>query len=303
MTRVRAGFVGLGNMGAPMAARVAGAGHELVVHDLDPQRVGALVDAGARAAPDLAEVARSCAVVTLSLPGPAQVRHVVLGSDGLLAAARPGLVIADATTSSLDAVREVAVACAARGVHYLDAPVSGGSKGAEAGTLLVMVGGDGDAVETARPVLESYGDPVLHLGASGAGTVMKLVNNQVFLCGEVVFQEGLVLAAKAGLDPATVMAVLTRTGAGGAHTANGDRVVGRQFDGPGFALALAEKDVALAIATGRELDVPMPASSAAHAAFVAALAAGLGHQRSFATLQVVESAAGTEVPAVAPEEA
>lgn len=297
----KVGFIGLGNMGLPIAGRVLAGGHDLAVHDLDRELAADLEHGGARWCESIGDVGSAADIVVLSLPGPRQIERVVLGAGGLLEHLAEGSIIVDLSTSSVESVRVIADAAEAVGVELLDAPVSGGSAGAQAGTLVVMVGGRSAAVEGARSVLETFGDPVLHLGETGAGTVMKLVNNQVFLAGEVVFQEGLVLAAKAGLDPAQAMAVLARSGAGGAHVANGARVVGRQFEGPGFALSLAEKDLALAIAAGRELGVPMPATAAAHETFIAALAAGYGDQRSFATLQAVEAAASTQVPEVSPD--
>lgn len=297
MTRVT--FVGVGTMGGPMARRVLDAGHELVVVDRDRAVATELEQAGAIWRDTVAEAATGAEVVLLSLPGPRQVEDVLVGEGGLLDAVGEGATIVDHTTNSLETVRRMAARCEARGVGFVDAPVSGGKSGASAGTLAVMVGGHDAHVERARPVLETFGDPVIHFGATGTGTTVKLVNNQVFLCGEIIFQEGLVLAAKAGIDPAQLVALLDRTGAGGAHVRNGDRVIGREFDGPGFALALAEKDVALALAAGRELSVPMPASAQAHQVFVEALAAGMGERRSFATLAMVERAADHEVPLVA----
>ena len=295
-------FIGIGTMGGPMAERVLSAGHSVVVNDLDRDAAAGLEADGATWAARAPDAVDGASVICLSLPGPRQVEDVLLGADGVLDAATPGAVVVDHTTNSIETVHRVAARCADLGLGFVDAPVSGGRAGAAAGTLAVMCGGAEADVDAARPVLAAFGDPIVHLGAVGAGTIAKLVNNQVFLCGEIVFQEGLVLAAKAGIDPAAMLSLLGRTGAGGAHVANGERVVRREFEGPGFALALAEKDVALAIAAGRALGVPMPASASAHQRFIESVAEGLGHERSFATLRVIERSANHEVPRVEPNE-
>ena len=296
----RVAFIGVGTMGRPMAERVHRAGHRLVVHDRARAAASELETAGVAWADSVADAVATAEVICLSLPGPREVEDIVLGAGGVIASAPAGAIVVDHTTNGLETVRRVGRHCRDAGLGFLDAPVSGGNAGAQAGTLVVMVGGAPHEVDGVRPVLSSFGDPVIHFGPLGAGTVAKLVNNQIFLCGEIIFQEGLVLAAKAGIDPALLMQLLERTGAGGAHVRNGARVVGREFRGAGFALALAEKDIALALAAGRELDVPMPASGAAHQTFVEALAAGLGELRSFATLTMVERAASFEVPCVEP---
>jgi 3-hydroxyisobutyrate dehydrogenase len=296
---MRVAFIGLGNMGGPMALRIQRGGHELAVHDQRRDVAVVLEQAGARWARSVAEVVDGAEVVCMSLPGPRQVEAVVNGVTGVLSHMEPGAVLVDHTTNGLDTVYQVARRCADVGLGFLDAPVSGGSAGANAGTLVAMVGGSSDHLRIARPVLEAFADQVLHLGAVGTGTVAKLVNNQLYLCGEVLFQEGMVLASKAGIDPSVLLAMLDRTGVAATHVRTGPRMLAREFEGPGFALALAEKDIAMALAAGRELDVPLSTTGAAHQRFVEALAAGMGAQRSFATLTMIERAAGFEVPMVA----
>jgi 3-hydroxyisobutyrate dehydrogenase len=278
-------FIGLGNMGEPMARRVRAAGHDLVVHDQRREVAATLEAAGAVWATSVREAVRDADVICLSLPGPRQVEDVVGGPGGVLANAKSTALLVDHTTNGLDTIYSVAERCAAGGLGFLDAPVSGGSAGANAGTLVVMVGGSSAHLEAARSVLEAFGDPVLHLGGVGTGTVAKLVNNQLYLCGEVLFQEGMVLGAKAGINPGVLLAMLERTGVAGTHVRTAPRMLAREFTGPGFALALAEKDVALALAAGRELAVPLAATSAAH-------------QRLFATLAMIERASNFEVPRV-----
>jgi 3-hydroxyisobutyrate dehydrogenase len=300
---VQVTFIGLGNMGGPMAQRALRAGHALAVHDRRREAAAALEQEGARWAPNVGDAVAGADVVCMSLPGPRQVEEVVNGPGGVLAHMKPGAVLIDHTTNALETVYRVAERCADGGLGFLDAPVSGGSAGANSGTLVAMVGGRSDHLEIARPVLESFADPVLHLGAVGTGTVAKLVNNQLYLCGEVLFQEGMVLAAKAGIDPTVLLAMLDRTGVAATHVRTGPRMLAREFEGPGFALALAEKDVSMALAAGRALDVPLATTAAAHHRFVEALAAGMGGRRSFATLTMIERAAGCELPRVARQDA
>jgi 3-hydroxyisobutyrate dehydrogenase-like beta-hydroxyacid dehydrogenase len=287
------GFVGVGTMGGRMARRVLEGGHALVVTDVRREAAEPLEAAGATWAPTAAAVAEQAeGVVCLSLPGPAEVEAVV---GQLLPAARPGTVVVDLSTNALTTVRRLHAEAAAAGVRFLDAPVSGGSPAAETGTLAVMVGGDAAAFEDVRPVLQCIGDKLTHLGESGAGTLVKLVNNAVFLCGSLLFQEGLVMATKAGMDPATLVGVLQ--GASSApFTGMARGLLGRRFEPALFALSLAEKDIALALSSARDLGVPMPVAAAAHQTYLEALTAGHGGQQFFATLQEIERRAGVEVP-------
>jgi 3-hydroxyisobutyrate dehydrogenase len=289
------GFVGTGTIGAPMARRLLETGHALVAHDLRAEALAPLVQAGAHTAASPREVARRCRIVLTSLPGPAEVEAVVLGEDGLLAGARPGDVHVDLSTSSWVMVRRLAALEARAGVSLLDAPVSGGAAGAALGALTVMASGPRGAFERAEPVLRSLGKHVFHLGESGAGTLTKLANNAVFLCAGLVAQEVFVLAAKAGLEPARLLEVL-RTGSAGMYLGLAELFLRRDFDLPIFSLALAEKDIALALDSARELAVPMPVTAAAHQTYVQAKAQGLGGKVFFATLRALEAAAGAEIP-------
>jgi 3-hydroxyisobutyrate dehydrogenase-like beta-hydroxyacid dehydrogenase len=289
------GFIGLGTIGGPMACRLLETGRRLVVHDLRPEAADPLVESGAAAAASPREVAARCRVVLTSLPGPAEVEAVVGGEQGILAGARPGDVHVDLSTSSWAMVRRLARVEAEAGVALVDAPVSGGAAAAAKGTLAVMASGPRDAFERVLPVLQALGQHVFHLGESGCGTLVKLVNNAIFLCAGLLAQEGFVLAAKAGLDPARLLEVL-RAGSAGMYLGLAELFFRRGFETPLFQLSLAEKDVALALDSARELAVPMPVTAAAHQTYLRALAQGLGSQVFFATLRAVEAAAGAEIP-------
>jgi 3-hydroxyisobutyrate dehydrogenase-like beta-hydroxyacid dehydrogenase len=289
------GFVGTGTIGGPMARRLVETGHPLVVHDLRAEALEPLVRAGARAAASPREVAGRCRIVLTSLPGPAEVEAVATGEHGILAGARAGDVHVDLSTSSWAMVRRLAELEARAGVSLLDAPVSGGAAGAAQGALTVMASGPREAFERAEPVLRSLGRHVFHLGESGAGTLTKLANNAIFLCAGLVAQEVFVLAAKAGLDPARLLEVL-KTGSAGMYLGTAELCLRRDFELPIFALALAEKDVALALDSARELATPMPVVAAAHQTYLQAKAQGHGARVFFATLRALEAAAGAEVP-------
>jgi 3-hydroxyisobutyrate dehydrogenase-like beta-hydroxyacid dehydrogenase len=292
------GFVGTGTMGAPMAGCLLRAGLAVVVHDARREAAAALVEAGARWADSPAEVARAARVTCTSLPGPHEVEAVLRGDDGLLAGAGEGAIHVDLSTISFAAARRFAEASAEAGVRYLDAPVSGGVWKAQSGTLAIMASGDEAAFRTAKRVLDSIGEKIFYLGPEvGAGTVAKLVNNAIFLCSGLLAQEGMVLAAKAGLDPAKLLEVLQASSAS-VYTSLLPMTLGRDFDDAFFTLALAAKDVALAADSADAMHVPAPVTRAAAETYHRALEGGLGAKVFFATLRAIEEAAGVELPKV-----
>lgn len=290
------GFVGTGTIGAPMAGRLLDAGHALAVFDRSTEATSALAARGADVAPSVAALAERCGTVFLSLPGPSEIESVVRGAGGLLET--PGALgtVVDLSTNALALSRELAGAAAARGVVYLDAPVSGGAKAAREGALAVMVGGETSAFEAARPLIECFAAHVFHLGASGAGTLAKLVNNQIFLCASVLVQEGFVLGAKAGMDPDTLREVLEASSAA-PYLARAPLVLSGRYDRNLFALAIAAKDVALALRSAEDVGASMPLTAAAHEVYARALEAGYGGEDFHATLKVLERAAGVTLPA------
>jgi 3-hydroxyisobutyrate dehydrogenase len=289
------GFIGTGTIGAPMAKRLLDAGHALVVCDRVEAATASLVADGATRAESARDVAEACRVVFTSLPGPAEVEEVVTGTDGLLAGARAGDVHVDLSTSAFDAVRALAAREAEAGVLLLDAPVSGGAQGAVKGTLTVMASGDARAFERVEPLLGAFGKNIFYLGESGNGTLSKLVNNAIFLCGGLLVQETFAMAAKAGLEPNRLLEVVQKS-SGAAYAGMAKLLLGRGFDNAFFQLELAEKDVGLALASARGLGVPMPTIEAAHGTYARALELGLGKKLFAATLLAVEDAAGVELP-------
>ncbi len=208
---MRVGFIGLGRMGRPMSQSLAQAGHDLVLCDARAETATALAVAyRGTAAASPAEIARGCDAAVLSLPGPAESEAVMLGRDGLLAAARPGFLVIDMTTNTVPHSREMARRAIERGVQYLDAPVSRGGRGA----LSVMVGGDEAAFARAQPLLASIAPTVCHVGASGMGTALKLVNQAVYVTYMAAFAEGLALAEEYGVPLEAALTALGPASAG-----------------------------------------------------------------------------------------
>ncbi len=293
----RIGFIGAGNIGNPMARQLIAAGCQLVVFDLRPETMENLLELGAEPGASAADVASRCAVVFTSLPGPPEVEYVISGPEGILEGAQRGDIHVDLSSNSITTVRRLAEREAQAGVAYIDAPVTGGVPGAEAGTLTVLGSGDVEAFERVQPLLEQIGANVFHLGEAGAGCLFKLLNNVIILCGNQIVQEALVLGTKAGLDPEDLVEKL-RLGTARPYMGLAPYLLGKRFDDPSFTLRLAEKDVSLALEAARVNQVPMPVANAAHQTYLRALSAGLGEQSFLATLEALEAAAGIELPTI-----
>jgi 2-hydroxy-3-oxopropionate reductase len=296
----RIGVIGLGIMGGPMARKLLRAGFELTVHNRTPARAEELEAEGATRAASPAEVAGQAGLVITMLPGPTEVRAVMTGQDGVLAGARPGTLVVDMSTTSPALARELAGRARSGGVGVLDAPVSGGPEGAEAGTLSIMVGGERADVERARPVLEVLGATVVHVGGHGAGQVVKACNQVVVALIIQAISEALVLGAKAGADPAAVLRVLS-----GGLAANrllelrAAKLLERDFR-PGGRVRYHHKDLGIALATARELGVALPATALVDQLFAALEARGQGDQDHLALLTLIEDLAAHRIDPGAP---
>jgi 3-hydroxyisobutyrate dehydrogenase len=293
-------MIGTGTMGAAMATKLLEAGREVVVHDVRREAAAALLEANASWASTPAEVGERCRIVLSSLPGPQEVEAVCSGDRGWFAGARPGDLHVGLSTVSVQFARQIAERSATRGLRYLDAPVSGGAIGIAAKTLTVMASGEPSALADARPVLEVFSGRIFDLGREpGAGTLLKLVNNAIFLCSGLIHQEAVVLATKAGMDPKKLDEVLAASSAS-LYLALGQLTLSRAWENPWFSLELAEKDLALILESARALAVPMPVTAASHQHYVHAVARGLGSKLCLSTLAAIEAAAGVEVPARQP---
>lgn len=258
---MRIGFVGLGTMGAAMAANLLRAGHILTVWNRTPGRAGPLVAAGAVEAVDPAAVAAGSEVVVVCVSDTADVEAVVLGPAGIVEGAAPGALVIDCSTIAPAGARRVGAVLAERGVGFVDAPVTGGSEGARDASLAILVGGDPSDVERARPVLQAMGRTVTHLGPVGAGQAAKAVN-QVILAGAYLgVAEGMVLAMKAGLDPTAVVEALSGGAAQSWVLANRS---GRMIAGEyplGFKTSLHRKDLRIGLDLARETGVALPVAA------------------------------------------
>lgn len=288
LDNLKVGFIGTGTMGAPMAQRLVSAGLKPLIHDIDKKSAQHLIDEGGIWVDSLDGIAKEVEIILLSLPGPPQVEAVISGLNGLIHSMKAGSIIIDLSTNSVSMVKKLANACKEKNIHFLDSPVSGGSKGSAEGSLILMVGGDQNILSQVQPILDILSRQTIYLGEAGSGTVAKLINNQLYLCGEVIFYEGLALATKAGLDISALLEILNMSGAGGIHSKIADRVIERRFDDNTFALNLAEKDVALSLEAGQSLQVPMPTTEAAHTLFAEAKAAGLGSRNFWSAIEIVE---------------
>lgn len=295
------GFIGLGRMGSRICRHIiAKGGERVLVYDLDPARVQAAVDVGAAAAASVAALAAEAGVIFSSLPMPADVERVALGPGGIAGHARPGTVYFDLSTNAPDAARRIAAKLAEAGVAMLDAPVSGSTSGAEAGTLAVMIGGDERLVEAHRRLLECFAGTVIHVGPAGSGLVAKLVNNMLGNAAVAAACEGLMLAAAAGVDTRTLDSVIrASSGDSFAYRALADRALSGDYT-PAFALDLAYKDMHLVLELADQLNVPNPLAASTHNLMRMARGMGLGDADPTAVMRVYETALGREVRALDP---
>ncbi len=259
-----------------MARNLLRAGHRVVVVGRRPERLAPLVEAGARAVGSPAEAAAGAEAVLTCLPDGPDVEEVVSGPVGVLEGSAPGLLVIDTSTIAPDTARALAARCGEAGVAFLDAPVSGGERGAIDGTLSIMVGGDPAACELAAPLFAAIGRTVTHMGGPGQGQMTKLVNQVIGATTLAAVAEGLTLAARAGLDPAAVVAAVGSGAATSWQLTNlGPRI--QQGDwAPGFMVRLQQKDLRLALATAGRLGVALPATAVVQQLFSAVEARGGG---------------------------
>jgi 2-hydroxy-3-oxopropionate reductase len=286
------GFIGLGVMGRPMAEHLVRAGHEVTVHNRSQDPVRALVEAGAKAAASAAEAAEGADVVITMVPDSPDVEAVVLGEQGVLETAGEGLLLIDMSTIRPDTARTVGEAAAARGVRFLDAPVSGGQAGAEEATLSIMVGGAAEDFEAARPVLESLGRTIVHVGPVGSGQTVKAAN-QLIVAGVIeLVSEAIVLLEAHQVDMGPAVEVLAGGLAGNQileRKAAG--MLARRFD-PGFRIDLHHKDMQIIQAAARDAGVAVPVTALVAQMLVSLRSLGRGGLDHSAILTLIEDLSG-----------
>ena len=294
---MRVGFIGLGIMGASMASNVLQRGHELVVNDIRRDAAAPHLAAGARWADSARQVAEASDVVFTSLPGPPEVEAVAIGAGGLLEGLGAGKTYFDLSTNSPALIRRLHATFAARGVHLLDAPVSGGPRGARSRKLALWVGGDEEVFRRHKPVLDAIGDQVIHVGPVGAGSVAKLVHNCAGYAIQTALAEVFTMGVKAGVEPLALWQAVRQGALGRRRTFDGliDQFLPGKYDPPAFALRLAHKDVSLATALGRENAVPMRMANLALEEMTEALNRGWAARDSRVAMLLQQERAGVEI--------
>lgn len=293
---MKVGFIGVGNMGGPMCRNIIkNTNHEVVVFDLDPAAARACTDLGATSATSVADVASRCDVVITSLPMPRHVEEVALGAGGLAENARRGTVYIDLSTNSPSVARRVHAGLADKGIPMLEAPVSGGVSGAEAATIVIMVGGDEAVFEAQRPLLASFSKEVVHVGEVGMGSVAKLINNQLAFSNMAAAAEALAIGAMSGIDLAKLNQVIENaSGFSWAYRSVATKAFAGDFKA-NFALDLAHKDLRLALELADELGVPGMIGPQVMNLMRMARAKGMGGDDTSSLIRVYELALGREV--------
>jgi 2-hydroxy-3-oxopropionate reductase len=295
------GFVGLGIMGKPMVRNLVKAGYQVVVHNRSRGAVDELAAESDAITPANSprDVASQVKTVITMLPDSPDVRDVVFGENGLLDALSEGSLLIDMSTIAPATAIEVTNALAERGAAALDAPVSGGDKGAIAGTLSIMVGGKAEDFERAKPIFEAVGKTIVHVGDAGAGQTVKACNQVVVALNYAAVSEALVLGAKAGVDPEKIVEVLSGgLAASRVLEMRGPTMIQHQFD-PGFRVNLHRKDLGIALATGTENAVPLPVTALVSQLFDAVAARGGGDLDHSALLSLFEELAQFQIGASA----
>jgi 2-hydroxy-3-oxopropionate reductase len=289
------GYIGLGLMGKSIARNILKAGFPLVVHNRSRAAVDELAVEGATPAFSPAEVAAQVDVVFTNLPDTPDVEQVVLGENGILAGAHPGLIWVDNSTIKPAAARTLSLRLAEKGVLSLDAPVSGGDIGARNGTLAIMVGGPAQALEKVMPIFRAMGKTVTHVGEAGAGQVAKAANQIMVAAQMVAMGELLIFAQKAGVDPVKVVEAI-RGGAAQCWTL--DVKPPRLFAGnrtPGFKASMQAKDLNIVLETAREYGIPLPSAAVDAQLYNAMLQNGMGSLDNSAVIGILEMLSGEEL--------
>lgn len=290
---MKIGMIGLGMMGRGIAGNLLKTGHDIVVHDLSRDAAQPFIDQGAAWADTPRALAEGCELLFTSLPRPADVLAVFDGPDGFEAGLSEGTCWFDFSTNSVDVIRAIHARAQGKGAQVLDAPISGGPAGAASGKLAIWIGGDEDAFNRHKPILDALADQVRHIGPIGAGTITKLAHNMASTAMKAVMGEVLTMGVKAGLDPLPLWQAM-RSGAAGRMRGfdNIQRFMTGNVDTPSFALQLNQKDVNLALELGRQFDVPMRVCSMVGQDMHEAMSRGWGGRDSQAVLVLQQERAG-----------
>ncbi len=291
----KVGYIGLGIMGRPMALNLLKAGYPVWVYARRKEALQPLTKAGATACTSPAEVARHTDLVFTNVSDTPDVKQVVLGENGIIHGAQHGAVLVDNSTISPSATRTMAGTLRARGIEMLDAPVSGGEKGAIDGTLSIMVGGRSEVFARVQPLFKDLGRNIVHVGGNGAGQVTKACNQVVIAQTIAAVGEALILATASGVDPAKVREALLGGFAGSrVLEVHGQRMLERNFE-PGFMARLHQKDMRIVLETARELGIAVPGAAQVTQYINALVGSGDGELDSTALVTVQERLSDTEI--------
>lgn len=291
----RLGFIGLGMMGSGMVKNLLKAGYSINVFDIDQAKMNLLKGLGASPVTSSKEAAEKSDVIFSSLPDPSTVRKVYLEPGGVMEGTSPGMTLIDMSTVDPETSRSIYKIAVGKNVKYLDAPVSGNPMMAEAGQLIVIVGGDRDAFDECKDLLNVLGPTVHYAGSSGAGNIVKLINNMMGIGNVLVAAEAFVLGVKAGVDGQTLFDIIRVSGGRSYHLEKGfPRILARNFE-PVFTLDLAKKDLGLAVDMAKNLTVPVPAANLIHQLYSISSSFGIGKENFTTIIKLFESWAGVQV--------
>lgn len=292
---MKVGFVGLGKMGKPMAINLMKKGFAVTVHNRSRAVVEELAGMGATPASNPAEVAAGVDAVLTCLPTPESVEQVYLGPDGLISMARRGQLLVDHSTVSPATSRKLFAAATEKGAHFLDAPVSGGVPRAESATLTIMVGGEPESFQRARPLFDGMGNKVDLVGGSGAGSVVKLVNQLLTSVHTAAAAEALVFGVKAGADPRVLLDIISTSFGSSAMFSRVVPIVLERSFPPGADVGILSKDLGLITGLGKEISARLLMGGMAEQIYQEAVGLGLAHRDSASLVLPLERIAGVEV--------
>jgi 3-hydroxyisobutyrate dehydrogenase len=289
---MKVAFIGMGTMGAAMALNILKAGHAVTVHNRTREREEPVAAGGARRAGSPKEAAQGADIVITCVSDTPDVEAVVLGETGIIRGARTGAIVVDMSTISPSATRRIGAELATKGIHMLDAPVSGGSEGAQKGTLSIMIGGDAADVANAMPVLSAMGKSITHVGPSGAGQFAKAINQVIVAGAYLAVAEGMTLGLKAGLDMEKVVQALAG-GAAGSWVLNhrSGNMIRNEYP-LGFRVRLHRKDVAIALQAARELGVFLPVTALVEQIENSLISQGYGDEDLSALARLIRKPSG-----------
>ena len=286
---MKVGFIGLGVMGKSMAINILNSGHKLKVYDVIEESMIELKEKGAEIGDSPADTCEGCDVIMTSLPNSKIVEEVILGKNGVLEGAEKGSIIVDLSSITPKVIQNIYEKCADKGIEVIDAPVSGGAKGAEEGTLTIMVGGKAEVLEKVKPILECIGKKINYVGQIGAGDTVKLINNLLLGVNMVACAEALALGTKAGIKPDVLYEIISQSsGSSYALKAKYENFISQGNFEPGFMIDLQYKDLELAISTAKDLNAPMFMGNIAQQIFETARAEGLGKKDISAVINLYE---------------